>query len=96
MRIVRPTDALSPDSGNITAMWCVVSDSGVAPYPSDGRPYIWDGVPVVSTGTSNQSTDGLLDLSGPAQPARIEIATKYLKNLFIYIEKSVLFCIILL
>ena len=96
VRIVWPTGELSPDSGNNTAILCVVSDV-MRPYPSDGAPYILDGVPVVNASYSpNQSFSGPVWSCVPVHPARIKPMMIYPKNLFLSIEKSILFCIILL
>ena len=92
MRIIFPAFADAPLSGSMTAIFCGVSAN--VPYILEKRPCSkFDGRPItVSDGTDQFA----LVVNLPAQPAKINVAIKYVKNLFIYIEKSILFCIILL
>ena len=92
----RPISAFAPDSGNNTAMFWVANsgpmgDCCMAPPKPFMSPYICAGsVGVISPYSENQSAWGV------QADANKDSETQKPKILFISIELSILFCIILL
>ena len=92
--IVFPIAEFFPLVGKRTAILCCVPSDSSVPYISIWRPYCMAvGLPTMDV---SYPSDHVPSGAVVAQPASKAIKPKNFKKLFIYIEKSILFCIILL